>query len=595
MSKSTYTPFFLLLFLAFAIPVTAQKVKYKDVYALLSTKQYEAAEPFLRTYLKDNLDNPNAYLYMGTIYQEKIPAVDILTETNRAIQLMDSSILFYDKSLKMMTDKEIKKNKEYYQSYNRRDLSTGEFGVKLDYVQFDLEKRISALRESIDKLNMVKHYFSQSESLYSRSQQLFADIQGSYSGYRELLLRADENSIKNLNSLASRYDSAIKAFDNYKVSLSNYGKTKYNQKLSVSELKEFKEDGKTTTDFYQEQIQVWDYKDFVTRTLATIDKEVKPLQDNLVKVDMEINKLKRKLETDSVSVKADLVKVKEGLPVAQLKKLDENPLPLDVFAVKIADLQYKSAMIEHKAVRSGNDVYQKLNAVRDEIQYINRVDSILARFAERNLDADIQNYQAFVNSTFTKGDIFKSYVNSMKEYAQREKIARTTELNTRTENTRWLVNGADSIPLFTEVVTKFKPLVIEAGKYTTGLIFTDSVSAQGYFYNIPVSNTPEIKVTYPVDKVNLREKRLHIIHALATADAAGQIFFTLTYSERKDKAGKYPSTIVKIYKSDGLSWSNNIALDFTPQEIVFVPESGELHVKSDDNVTRIDKNGKVVK
>src|SRR5690606_24675198 len=103
--------------------------------------------PFLKTFLATTTDNPNAYLYMGTIYQEKIANDDILIQTDKAIQHMDSAILFYDKALKMLTDKELKKNKEYYESYNKRDLSTGEFGVKLDYVQFDLEKRIAALKE----------------------------------------------------------------------------------------------------------------------------------------------------------------------------------------------------------------------------------------------------------------------------------------------------------------------------------------------------------------------------------------------------------------------------------------------------------------
>ncbi|HNH59981.1 MAG TPA: hypothetical protein PLS80_08155 [Cyclobacteriaceae bacterium] len=147
---------FFLLFLLFSTvalnSAVGQKVKYKDIYALLNTKQYEQAEPFLKAYLKENTDNSNAYLFMGTIYQEKITNDDILIQTDRAIQHMDSAILFYDKTLKLLTDKELRKNKEYYESYNKRDLSTGEFGVKLDYVQFDLEKRISGLKEQIDKI-----------------------------------------------------------------------------------------------------------------------------------------------------------------------------------------------------------------------------------------------------------------------------------------------------------------------------------------------------------------------------------------------------------------------------------------------------------
>jgi tetratricopeptide (TPR) repeat protein len=598
MPKSTLNLTFLLLFAAVSIPATAQKVKYKDVYALLSTKQYDAAEPFLKTYLKDNIDNPNAYLYMGTIYQEKIALDDILLGTDKTIQHMDSAILYYDKARTMMTEKEIKKNKEYYESYNKRDLSTGEFGVKLDYVQFDLEKRISALRESIDKVKMVKHYFTSSESLYKRSQELFLSIQQVYPAYRELYLRADENTIKNLNSLASRYDSAIKAFDNYKISLSNYGKTKYNQKLTVAEIKEFKSDGQGTADFFNETIQVWDYKKFATAALRIIENDVLPAQESLVKYDMEINKLKRKLETDSVSVKGEVAKLAQTKPGDQLMKFDEAPLPLDVFAIKMADLNYKSTVIENKAIRAGNDLALRLAATQEELKQINRVDSLTNLLSDESLDDDILNYQQFVKTTFTKGDIFKTYINGMKEYASREQETKTEELAVRLEAVRWLINGADSIPLFTEPTkrpNKFHPLVLSPGNYTSGLAFTDSVSAVGYFYNIPVSHKPDIKVSYAVDKLNFREKRMNIIHGLATADPAGQVFFTITYSERQDKTAKYPSTVAKIYKSDGLSWSSNIPLDFIPQEITFVPESGELHIKSGANVTRLDKNGKVVK
>ncbi len=598
MPKSRFTIIFLLFLIAAVIPAAAQKVKYKDIYPLLSTKQYEQAEPFLKTYLKDNLDNSNAFLYMGTIYQEKVANDDILTQTDKAIQHMDSAILYYDKALKLLTDKELRKNKEYYESYNKRDLSTGEFGVKLDYVQFDLEKRITALKEQIDKIKMVKHYFTQAESLYKRSQDLFFLIQESYPGYRELYLRADESMIKNLSGLSHRFDSCTKAFENYKISLSNYGKTKYNQRWNLRDISDFKADGREETDFYKDDVNVWNYKTFSGQALAIIEKGVKPVQDNLVKFDMEINKLKTKLETDSVSVKNELAKLPYGTLGEQLKKFDASPLPLDIFALKIVDLQYKSALIEHKKAHASDDVHVRLDAVKEEVKYLDRADSASKKLLARNLDEDIINYQQFVNSIFTRGDILKSYIHSMEDHIAREKAIKDAELAFRTEAMNWLVNGADSIPLFTEPVlnNKYYPLVVAQDKYTAGLFFADSVSGTGYFYNIPASHKPDIKVKFPVDKLSLREKRLPIIHSYVTADPAGQIFFALIYSERKDKAGKYPATVAKIYKSDGLSWSNNFTFDFIPAEINFMTDTGELVVKSNgDAAVHVDKNGKVVK
>src|SRR5690349_5480437 len=129
-----------LLMLSVTISYGQKKVKYKDIFELLNTKQYEQAESFLKAYIKENDDNPNAYLFMGLIYQEKSQKDDVLKQTKLATAHMDSSIYYLNMAYKTVTEKEIKRNEEYYQAYNRRDLRTGQFGVKLADIQFDLEK-----------------------------------------------------------------------------------------------------------------------------------------------------------------------------------------------------------------------------------------------------------------------------------------------------------------------------------------------------------------------------------------------------------------------------------------------------------------------
>lgn len=584
------------LSIAFLSSAYGQKVKYKDIFGLLSTKQYESAEPFLKKYLKENDDNPNAFLYMGIVYHEKANKEDILRQTGKTTAYMDSAIYFYDKAYKSVTEKEVKRNDEYYQAYNRRDLRTGEFGVKLSDVQFDLEKRMEGLRERIDRVKMVKYYFSLADSCYRKSTRLYTTLQKSYPGERELYLRADENTLKTLTMLAIRYDSSMKAFDNYKSSISTLGKMGYNQILSKNDIHDFVKDGATAANFYMDDLQVWDYKKFADKAKLVIEKEIMPMREHLISYDVEINKLREKLNQDSVSVKSDLTALIDKLLLEQLKKYDPDPLPMEVFSMKIADLEYRSALLDHKAAPDSTNVQTQLDRAKKELKYLNRLDSIAGKMMGEDLDKKAEDYQSFVINTYSNTVVLKSYVKALKEFSERERKKMDEKIGRRTEALKWIVNLPDSIPLVADVTTsRFKPLLIVDGRYTAGLLMKDSITTEGYFYSITPSRVPDIKISFPVDKGNFKQARLGATHSLAFSDAAGQIFFVLIYSERASRDNKYAATLAKIYRSDGLAWSNNYSVGFIPKELVFKQETGELTIKADGQHAVIDKNGKLMK
>lgn len=584
-----------LFIVLFASSAYGQKVKYKDIFGLLNTKQYEQAEPFLRKYLKENDDNPNAYLFMGIIFQERAMKADVLKATRVSIVNMDSAIFFYDKTLKLLTDKEVRRNDEYYQMYNRRDLRTGEFGVKLSDIQFDLQKRTEGLKERIDKVKMVKYHFSLADSLYRKTSAVFTALQSVYPGQSELYLRADEKTLKDLGTLAVRFDSCMKAFEFYKSSTTALGKTGYNQTLTPREIRDFKSDGASKADFYQDDLQIWDYKKFAEQSRQVIEKEILPMRDHLVTYDIEINKLREKLTTDSVSVRSDLTKLVDKLLYEQLRRFDPEPLPMEVFTLKTADLEYRSALLESRPFRDSADVNLKLGLVRKEMKYLNKLDSISTKLNSENLDAEVLNYSHFINNTYSNSVILKSYIKALKEYAEREKIKKNAELALRTESLNWLIDQQDSVPLVaTHLTRKFKPLAVVTDRFTAGLAYTDTLTAEGYFYTIKATRKVEVKATFGVDKPSFRLSRLPAAKALTYSDAAGQIYFVLLYSERANKE-KYPASLAKIYRSDGLAWSNSFQLGFIPRDVTFKPETGELTVKGDTQAVVIDKNGKMLK
>lgn len=583
---------FLLLFLISA--AFGQKVKYKDIYALLSNKQFEQAEPFLKQYLRETADNPNAYLFMGNIFQEKASKNDVLKQTDITIANMDSAILYYEKTRRILDEREVKKNKEYYQAYNRRDLRTGEFGVKLSDIQFDIDKKVEGLRERIDKVKMVYHFFAMADTAYKKSSALFLALQEKYPSHNQLFLRADESTLRDLKTLTVRFDSCTKAFQQYKTASSSLGKTGYNQTLTLAAIADFKKDGRGQSDFYKDDITVWNYRDFAVHAQEVIEKEILPMRKHLIAYDMEINELREKLENYSVSVRSDLTKLIDKLLYDQLRKFDAEPLPTIVFALKTTDLEYRSAVLEHKPFRDSADLHLQIRMLTDELKLLADLDSTATVLSQETFLNKTSDYAEFIADTYHNASALRSYVGSLHDFGLREQKEKSSLLETYRRNLEFIVDGADTIPLVAHAgdTVAFKVLLTDPENFSIGLSLKDTTQLQGYFYTITASRVPDVKAYFPLGKELFGMKDIPGTKALTYADAAGQIYYVLVYSEAAVK-DRYPVSLAKIYRSDGLAWKIDQPLAFVPTELTVSADNGELSIKNGAQQVVVDKNGKV--
>ncbi len=276
----------------------AQKVKYKDLIVLLTAKEYQQAEPFLKRYLKENTDNPNAFLYMGIVFEDKSARMDPLVHTPLLTATIDSALIFYDKAYKMIDEKELKKNDEYYEPYTRRDLRTGKFVIKLSDVRLDIESRTKALRERKDYVQQLRAHLTATSTAYARAEKVYKSLHEKYGSEREFFLRSDDAMMVSLKSLENVFDSMNMAFDKYKQVLNAMGKTKYYQTIDLQEIKDFKRDGFGEVDFLKDDLRLRDYKRWANASMAIIEKEIIPMRENLVAYDVEINKLRDKLKAE---------------------------------------------------------------------------------------------------------------------------------------------------------------------------------------------------------------------------------------------------------------------------------------------------------
>jgi len=345
----------------------------------------------------------------------------------------------------------------------------------------------------------------------------------------------------------------------------------------------------------------WDYKRWATGSIDVMTKEIKPIRDHLVSYDIEINKLREKLKKDSVSVKSDLTQLVDKLLFNQLKKYDQNPMPMQVFGMKIAELEYTSEVLQNRSLKDSANAQLHLVNIKNEVKALNKLDSITAQFSDSSFDENVANYNDFVTSAYGTSAVLRSLIKTTREFAEREKLKKTSELARREEAFKWLVIVKDSIPIILPPPreSKYKSLVIVNESYTAGLMYADSLTSSGYFYSITPSRVPDLKASFPLDKVIFQKRNLPLIKALSVSDGKNQVYFIGFYSENK-KGDKYPFVLTKITRPAGLTWSNNYPIDGLPSELSFSTESGELSVKinnaaGDSKLIIIDKNGRLMK
>src|SRR5258706_2246973 len=589
-----------LLFTSFSLShdLLAQKIKYKDLIVLLTSKQYDKAEPFLKRYLKENDDNPNAFLYMGIVFQEKSVQIDPLLHNENLCSTLTSSALYYNKAYKGITEKELRKNDEYYEAYMRRDLRTGKFVIKFSDVQFDIENRIRTVKEKKDRVKLLKNYFDESSGKYLKANSIYKSLQATYGAEKEFFLRSDEGMMNQLKNLASVFDSAVNAFDKYKAVSKEVGKTGYSQLIDLQEIKDMKRDGSKPADFFKDDLKLWDYKVWADKSMDIMVKELNLMRDSLVTFDIGLNKLRGKLKRDSVSVKNDLARLASKLLVAQLKKYDPEPMPLDVFAMKIAELEYHSNVIINKPLKDSSNVRLKLGALKTEIEDLKTLDSMANKLSLRNYENEEKDYHHFISKVFGTSIVLTSTISTTQEYAKRERLKKEKEWEATSQLLKWIVDAKDSIPLYIESnrELKHKPIVIEQEKFTFVLTYQDSL-ATGYFYTISPARLTEVKANFPVDQLNFKKRNFQLIKGLDTTDGTGNAFILLIYSTRKTE-DKFPATLAKIYRSDGLAWSVNFSFEMLPSEIILNKDAGEISVKiansnGEAKVITFDKNGKL--
>jgi len=334
MLKSTYL-FFALAVLIISNNALGQKLKYKDIFSVVDAKNYDEGLSKLNTFLNDPKNSQ-----MGLYYEGIVDKLHLINDSTFVLKAADSAFFFLTKAKDLINEKELKKNDDYYQSYYRRDLRTGDFGIKLSDVHLDIEKKLKNM-EAIQKYG--KGIFSNLYSVHSCNSYLFGAYQSlfrQYKSYNDLLLMVTSAQIDTLNEMADKENIMKDAFSDMRRAVGKIGKKGYSPELSFSAIETYGVDGLSEVDVFSNDVNAWEYGEWAYKTSKEIKESISELKSQLEAFNQKLKDENEKLKGLETIEFESLTHEIDPYIVEKLAELDSDPLPVVLYTILIKKNEY---------------------------------------------------------------------------------------------------------------------------------------------------------------------------------------------------------------------------------------------------------------
>ncbi len=427
--------------------VYAQKLKYKDIFPLIQASNWEEATKQLELFIADpkNADEANAHYNLGKSFELKILAAGVLGDTAQTFNQIAAADIHYRRSLSLIDEKELKKNEEYYQEFNRRDLRTGEFGIKVSDVHLDIENKIKALDERREHLKIFLREAAKAQTIYDELSGLVVGFKIDYANQGSFLLAMDKSlgqEFAQVEQLALDFEAAVGATEGALAKIPSAGLKHDIVKKQLNDLAEF--DKGSLNLKASGAISYWDIKGWVDKTKAEVNTEVAPFLEKLIAYDRELVATQQELVKDPQG--ADVPSEVDPTLLGKLREFGANSLAENLITFKVEELNYLKS--KHPSLLPDSSQLDPL--YKAVVKLTTRLDEMsrLIDISERNANEGFQVNPIFFQSRYVSATQLVEYAKERKSFVEVESSwwkKRETELEQRK---MWLIPaGGDSIRL----------------------------------------------------------------------------------------------------------------------------------------------------
>lgn len=447
---------------AFHSSLAQKKVKYdKDIFPLIEAKDYDQAMPMIWTYLADpkTAEAPNANLQVGLYYERLVNSYHIISDSTAILGASDTAVVYLTKAKTLITEKELKKNDEFYQDFYRRDLRTGDFGIKISDVQLDIEKKLQSLR------NINKYAKSIYTNLYSInsanefSMAAYQSFTAQYPNINDLFLMAGDGVKDTLTMIIDSNTEIKEKFDEVRDAVSRIGKKGYSPELKFKDITTYGEEGLTSVDFFANDVEAWNYGLWAEDTENVIKRDITRLKSQIVSINQKLKAQSEKINGGSGILDEDPITEIEASLLADINKYDESPLPVDLLSILVNKNKFDMLTSEtlNERLSDADDVDYQLALSDSLMQLIDLMDISVATLVEPGITLGAKKYSKLVKNEYG-GDVgLIKYRQGLESKLSSARTKWATYNNEYRIRARWGVSedGADSLYLIPRMDTTY--------------------------------------------------------------------------------------------------------------------------------------------